>query len=76
MSEGKITLNRHFIRNDIDDRLYGSFVEHMGSTVYGGVFEEGSPYSDENGYRLDVLELVKKLRLPVLRLELPLAVLA
>ena len=67
MSKAKITLNRHFVKNEIDPRLYGSFVEHMGSTVYGGVFEEGSPYSDENGYRLDVLELVKKLRLPVIR---------
>ncbi len=67
MSKTKVTLNRHFVKNDIDQRLYGSFVEHMGSTVYGGVFEEGSPFSDEKGYRLDVLELVKKLRLPVIR---------
>lgn len=67
MNKSKVILNRHFVKNDIDPRLYGSFVEHMGSTVYGGVFEEGSPFSDEKGIRLDVLELVKKLHLPVIR---------
>ena len=63
----KVTLDSKFVKNAIDERLYGSFVEHMGSTVYGGVFEEGSPWSDEKGYRLDVQELVQKLNLPVIR---------
>lgn len=67
MGKMKLTVNKRFAKNQVDERLFGSFVEHMGSTVYGGVFEEGSPYSDEKGYRLDVQELVKKLKLPVIR---------
>ena len=42
-------------------RLFGSFVEHMGRCVYGGIFEPGHPESDADGHRLDVLELTREL---------------
>lgn len=45
----------------INDRIFGSFVEHLGRSIYGGIYEPGSPYSDEDGYRTDVLDLVKEL---------------
>jgi alpha-L-arabinofuranosidase len=35
--------------------------------VYGGIFEPGSPLSDENGFRRDVIEALKELRTPVVR---------
>ena len=67
MSEAKLVLSKHFLRSKVDKRLFGSFVEHMGSTVYNGIFEPGHPLADEDGFRTDVLELVKKLSLPVIR---------
>ncbi|HKX27743.1 MAG TPA: alpha-L-arabinofuranosidase C-terminal domain-containing protein [Blastocatellia bacterium] len=52
---------------EIDPKIYGNFIEHLGRCIDGGVFEEGSPLSDPSGYRRDVLESVKKLNVPILR---------
>ena len=47
--------------------LYGHFLEHFHRQVYGGVFEPGHPYSDEDGFRQDVLAALKKIRPSILR---------
>ena len=51
----------------IDPRLYGSFVEHMGRCVYSGLFEPSHPSADENGFRTDVLDLVRALGVTTVR---------
>src|SRR6201996_3321296 len=51
----------------IDRKVFGGFVEHLGRCVYGGLYEEGSPLSDERGFREDVLSLLRDLRLGTLR---------
>ena len=48
-------------------RLFGSFIEHMGRCVYGGVFDPGDPESDRDGYRTDVLALAQELGVTVVR---------
>ncbi|MBR7060940.1 MAG: alpha-N-arabinofuranosidase, partial [Eubacterium sp.] len=63
----KITLAKEFKTGEIDKRLYGSFIEHLGRAVYGGIYEPGHPSADENGFRTDVIELVKKLNVPLVR---------
>jgi alpha-N-arabinofuranosidase len=52
---------------DIDPKIYGNFIEHLGRCIEGGVFEEGSPLSDANGFRRDVLDAAKKLNVTILR---------
>jgi alpha-N-arabinofuranosidase len=52
---------------DVDDRLYGSFIEHLGRAVYGGIFEPGHPVANARGFRTDVLELIRELDVPVVR---------
>lgn len=52
---------------DVDPRLYGSFVEHMGRCIYEGIFEPGHPSADEHGFRQDVADLVRELGVSVLR---------
>ncbi len=47
--------------------IFGGFLEHFDNQVYGGVFEPGSPLSDENGFRKDVVEAMKELKLSVVR---------
>ena len=54
-------------RGTIDRKLFGGFVEHLGRCIYGGLYDEGSPLSDERGFRKDVLALLRELRLGVLR---------
>jgi alpha-L-arabinofuranosidase len=51
----------------VDRRILGGFAEHLGRCVYGGIYDEGSPLADENGFRKDVLDAVRRLRPPVLR---------
>jgi alpha-N-arabinofuranosidase len=66
-AKAKITLHRDLQIGSIDPRLYGSFIEHLGRAVYGGIYEPGHPTADEDGFRQDVLALVKELDVPVVR---------
>jgi len=50
-----------------DRMLFGGFLEHFHRQVYGGVFEPGSPLADARGFRKDVIEAVKELRMPIVR---------
>lgn len=50
-----------------DPRLFGSFIEHLGRAVYGGIYEPGHETADDMGFRQDVLALVKRLRVPIVR---------
>ncbi|HEY4266579.1 MAG TPA: alpha-N-arabinofuranosidase [Galbitalea sp.] len=52
---------------DVPPRLFGSFVEHMGRAVYGGLFEPGHPTADPSGLRRDVIELTRELGVSVVR---------
>ena len=52
---------------DIDPKIYGNFIEHLGRCIEGGVFDEKSPLSDANGFRKDVLAAVKDLNVSILR---------
>jgi alpha-N-arabinofuranosidase len=54
-------------RGRIHPYVYGQFIEHIGRCIYGGVFEPGSPLADERGFRCDVLDAMRGLRIPVLR---------
>lgn len=67
MSKAKITINKNYTISKIDDRIYGSFIEHIGRCIYGGVYQPDHPSADENGFRTDVIELVKELNVPVIR---------
>ena len=53
--------------DDIDRNIYGGFLEHLGRCIYGGVYEPGSPLSDERGFRKDVMEAIKRLKVPNIR---------
>ncbi|MGK5501491.1 alpha-N-arabinofuranosidase [Streptomyces sp. URMC 125] len=63
----RFTLDPAFTVGEVDPRLFGSFVEHLGRCVYTGVFEPGHPSADEQGLRTDVLELVRELGVTAIR---------
>ncbi len=65
----KVTLimDRDYTVGPIDPRLYGSFIEHLGRAVYGGLYEPDHPLADEEGFRKDVLELVRRLGVTLVR---------
>ena len=51
----------------IDERIFSGFLEHMGRAVYQGVFDPGSPLSDQRGFRRDVIDALAPLRMPMVR---------
>lgn len=56
-----------YIISDIDPRLYGSFIEHLGRAVYTGIYEPDHPTANEDGMRGDVIDLVRKANVPIVR---------
>jgi alpha-N-arabinofuranosidase len=67
MYKAHLTLDPHFTVGPINRRLFGSFVEHLGRCVYDGIYEPGHPTADANGFREDVVELVKQLGVSAIR---------
>ncbi len=63
----KITINKEYKIGEIEKDLWGSFIEHMGRAVYGGIFEPKHASADQDGFRTDVLEAVKELGVPQIR---------
>jgi len=67
MIRAHLTIDPHFTVGPINRRLFGSFVEHLGRCVYDGIYEPGHPSADENGFRRDVIDLVKELGVSTIR---------
>jgi len=67
VQEAKAYIDKHCRIGLVDPRLYGSFIEHLGRAVYTGIFEPGHRLADGAGFRRDVIELVRELRVPIVR---------
>jgi alpha-N-arabinofuranosidase len=64
---GRVVLNQARYRADMDRRLLGAFLEHLGRAIYTGVYEPGSPLADKHGFRSDVIGEIKGLSVPIMR---------
>lgn len=62
-----VTLHPDFTAGPVDRRMFGSFVEHLGRTVYTGIHEPGQPAADAEGFRADVADLTRELGVSVVR---------
>lgn len=67
MIRTRLTLDRDFVIADLDRRIFGAFVEHLGRCVYTGLYEPGHPTADEHGFRGDVLALTRELGATIVR---------
>lgn len=65
--KANISISKTDMIDRIDPRIFGSFIEHLGRAVYGGIYEPEHHAADDMGFRRDVLELVKQLRVPIVR---------
>ncbi|NDV00396.1 alpha-N-arabinofuranosidase [Pseudoroseicyclus tamaricis] len=63
----RVTAHARYAVADIDKRLYGSFLEHLGRAVYTGIYEPDHPSADASGMRQDVIDLVRELDTPICR---------
>ncbi|OZG61809.1 alpha-L-arabinofuranosidase [Bifidobacterium lemurum] len=66
-TQARLVVDDEFEVAQVNDRLFGSFVEHLGRCVYGGIYEPGHPTADEDGFRQDVIDLVKELGATAIR---------
>jgi alpha-N-arabinofuranosidase len=63
----RAVLQRARTRADLDRRVLGAFLEHLGRAVYTGVYEPGSPLADADGFRKDVAAEIKGMGVPIMR---------
>jgi len=56
-----VALDRAAVVAPVNRRLFGSFVEHLGRCVYDGIYEPSHPTADQDGFRRDVVDLVREL---------------
>ena len=67
MHRATLTVDPTFRIADVDPRLYGSLVEHMGRGIYTGIYEPDHPSAGPDGFRGDVAELVRELGVTLFR---------
>jgi alpha-N-arabinofuranosidase len=67
MIRAHLTIDPHFTIGPVNRRLFGSFVEHLGRCVYDGIYEPGHESAGEDGFRADVIELVRELGVSTIR---------
>ncbi|ALJ21344.1 arabinosylfuranosidase ArfA [Microbacterium sp. No. 7] len=67
MTTATTILDPRAVVADLDRRLFGGFVEHLGRHVYDGIHEPSHPSADERGFRTDVIDLVRELGISVVR---------
>ena len=65
--KANVTITTDITAKPYNPMIFGGFIEHFGKQVYGGVFDPGSPLSDKNGFRIDVINALNELKVPVIR---------
>ncbi|RCX13490.1 alpha-N-arabinofuranosidase [Anaerobacterium chartisolvens] len=64
----KMVLNADIKKGKINKNIYGHFSEHLGRCIYEGIWVgEDSEIPNINGFRTDVVEALKNMKIPVLR---------
>lgn len=59
--------DKDYVIGDVKDTVWSSFTEHLGRSIYEGIYDPGKPWSDEKGFRKDVKNIVRNLNLGVVR---------
>ncbi|EXG85866.1 alpha-L-arabinofuranosidase [Clostridium sp. ASBs410] len=67
MKQAKMLIEKGYQVSKVDKRIFGSFIEHLGRAVYDGIYQPGHELSDEDGFREDILNMVRELNVPVVR---------
>ncbi|SCX97438.1 alpha-N-arabinofuranosidase [Microbacterium sp. LKL04] len=67
MPSARLTVDPAFAIGDVRRKLFGGFVEHLGRHVYDGIYEPGHESADAEGFRTDVIDLVKELGVDTIR---------
>ena len=62
--QARISIDREVEVSRVDERIFSSFIEHLGRAVYEGIYQPGSKFADEDGLRKDTIGLIRELKVP------------
>ena len=66
--ESTVQLKMSDAKQKINKEIYGQFAEHLGTCIYGGIWVgKESSIPNTEGYRNDVLQALKDIKVPVMR---------
>lgn len=65
--KAKVMVEKAYAIGEVDQKIFGSFIEHLGRCVYNGIYEPEHREADEFGFRKDVTALVRELNIPIIR---------
>ncbi|HET7608623.1 MAG TPA: twin-arginine translocation signal domain-containing protein, partial [Gammaproteobacteria bacterium] len=63
----RAVIDQRHVRADLDRRVLGAFLEHLGRAVYGGVYDPDNSLSDSRGFRRDVMDEIRQMGVPIIR---------
>ena len=66
-AEFQIYLDTRRTLPSLDRNIFGSFLEHLGRAIYEGIYDPHSKFADANGFRTDVLNEIRKMKVPIVR---------
>ena len=67
MERTTIAVHSRYQVGEVDPRIFGGFLEHMGRAVYEGVYDPTSAHADASGFRRDVLTALRRLKMTAMR---------
>lgn len=67
LAENQISIIQDSSKIEYNHMIFGHFIEHFHTQIYGGIYDPGSKFSDENGFRTDVIEALKEIKTPIVR---------
>ena len=65
--ESRVVLISSFNTGQIDPRIFSGFLEHLGRSIYEGVYDPESELSNEDGIRTEVAETMTGMNMPYVR---------
>jgi alpha-N-arabinofuranosidase len=68
-TENRVTINAGDPKTQISKHIYGHFAEHLGKCIYGGFYvgEDNQKIANVAGVRTDIIDALKKMKIPNLR---------
>jgi alpha-N-arabinofuranosidase len=67
VKKATLYVDRNIEVGEVDKRIYGSFIEHLGRAVYEGIYQPGNKFADKDGLREDTIKLIKEIGVPIVR---------
>ena len=63
----RLTLHSRFAVGEVSPWLFGGFLEHLGRSIYQGVYDPDSRHADADGMRTDVIDALRELEMTIVR---------